>query len=221
MKNTTPSLFFIKNTLGSLEYQIMKTIWDNKTKVSVRDILNLQNKTLAYTTVMTVIDHLYRKGFLTREKIKKTYYYAPIKEKKYVVGFSLSGLFRELNHDYGKRKILYIVLSNAFIPRISIGISPYVVSVFYGFSISVLLFLLVFSGYNLFQNFNFIAIKDYYSLLISNAALFTGRLQLFVFAVIENIALSYLLGTVLSIFLIFFLLRKLSKVLDVRIFVVG
>lgn len=65
--------------LGKLEKLIMDRIWSWDHPVAVREVLeDLQReRTLAYTTVMTVMDNLHRKGVLTREKDGRAYLYRP------------------------------------------------------------------------------------------------------------------------------------------------
>jgi len=60
--------------VGELESEILTVLW-KKDKTTVREALQSlkEKRVLAYTTVMTVMDNLYKKGFLKREKIKKTY----------------------------------------------------------------------------------------------------------------------------------------------------
>ena len=55
--------------LGKLEKLIMDRLWSRDHPVAVREVLeDLQReRTLAYTTVMTVMDNLHRKGVLPRE----------------------------------------------------------------------------------------------------------------------------------------------------------
>ena len=67
----------LKGQLGSLERGIMDVIWDGPdTEVSVRDVLeSAAGKGLAYTTVMTVLDRLWRKGYLTRRRSGRAYLY--------------------------------------------------------------------------------------------------------------------------------------------------
>jgi predicted transcriptional regulator len=61
--------------LGSLESELMERVWD-RGEFSVRD-LHLEFATrLAYTTVMTTLDRLYKKGLLTRRKVGKAFHYA-------------------------------------------------------------------------------------------------------------------------------------------------
>lgn len=67
-----------KKGLGPLEHQIMDIVWKQKqaTVYSVVDELN-KKKLLAYTTVMTVMTRLSKKGILVRKKQGKTYLYHP------------------------------------------------------------------------------------------------------------------------------------------------
>ncbi len=62
----------------------MEIIWNLK-GADVRTVLNHLNKgrkqKLAYTTVMTVMTHLYQKGMLRRTKVGKGYFYRPASEK--------------------------------------------------------------------------------------------------------------------------------------------
>lgn len=61
--------------LGSLESALMKRIWQLG-ETSVRDLHSELSSRLAYTTVMTTLDRLYKKGWLKRRKEGKAYLYA-------------------------------------------------------------------------------------------------------------------------------------------------
>ena len=62
--------------LGKLESEVMERIWA-RGEISVRELhLDLASR-LAYTTVMTTLDRLYKKGLLQRRKVGKAFYYAP------------------------------------------------------------------------------------------------------------------------------------------------
>jgi predicted transcriptional regulator len=61
--------------LGSLESALMKRIWEVG-EASVRDLHCEVSSRLAYTTVMTTLDRLYKKGWLKRRKQGKAYLYA-------------------------------------------------------------------------------------------------------------------------------------------------
>jgi predicted transcriptional regulator len=65
--------------LGDLETVIMDRMWSPQDPTSVRDVLeNLRrDRTIAYTTVMTVMDKLYKKGLLHRHPEGRAYLYEP------------------------------------------------------------------------------------------------------------------------------------------------
>ncbi|GAA0466932.1 penicillinase repressor [Actinoplanes capillaceus] len=64
---------------GDLEAAIMEKLWARTRPTTVRELLPaLQaNRTLAYTTVLTVVDNLYKKGWLRREPDGRAYRYSP------------------------------------------------------------------------------------------------------------------------------------------------
>ncbi len=67
----------IKGDLGPLERAIMESLWDREDhEVTVRDVNESPaGRKSAYTTVMTVLDRLWRKGFLARRKVGCAYVY--------------------------------------------------------------------------------------------------------------------------------------------------
>jgi predicted transcriptional regulator len=60
--------------LGPLEIQVMAVVW-NCGKSSVRDVVEKLDCRLAYTTVMTTLDRLYKKGLLDRHKSERAFVY--------------------------------------------------------------------------------------------------------------------------------------------------
>jgi len=69
--------------LGSLESELMEHIW-RRGETSVRDVHIEFESRLAYTTVMTTMDRLYKKGLLRRRKVGKAYLYVPaLNEQQY------------------------------------------------------------------------------------------------------------------------------------------
>ena len=66
--------------LGDLEAEVMRRIWARGGAVTVRDILGdlEQERPIAYTTVMTVMDNLRRKGWLSRRPEGRAYRYQPL-----------------------------------------------------------------------------------------------------------------------------------------------
>jgi predicted transcriptional regulator len=62
---------------GDLESVIMQMVWDHGRPVTVRELFDQlsQDRVIAYTTVMSTMDNLHRKGWLTRVKEGKAYRY--------------------------------------------------------------------------------------------------------------------------------------------------
>lgn len=55
---------------GELEAVVMDTVWSAAEPVSVRQVREViaAEREIAYTTVMTTMDNLHRKGWLDRER---------------------------------------------------------------------------------------------------------------------------------------------------------
>jgi predicted transcriptional regulator len=70
--------------LGELERVVMERIWAASAPVPVRDVLEdvSQDRTVAYTTIMTIMDRLTRKGFLRRTKRGRAYLYEPVSSRE-------------------------------------------------------------------------------------------------------------------------------------------
>ena len=64
---------------GELEAVIMDRLWDQGRPMLVREMVEdlRSDRALAYTTVMTVMDNLYRKGWLRRERDGRAWRYEP------------------------------------------------------------------------------------------------------------------------------------------------
>jgi predicted transcriptional regulator len=62
---------------GDLEAVIMHLVWDRDDAVTVRELFDelRQERAIAYTTVMSTMDNLHRKGWLDRVKDGKAYRY--------------------------------------------------------------------------------------------------------------------------------------------------
>jgi predicted transcriptional regulator len=62
---------------GDLETVIMHLVWDHGSPVTVRKLFDelRQERAIAYTTVMSTMDNLHRKGWLARAKEGKAYLY--------------------------------------------------------------------------------------------------------------------------------------------------
>jgi predicted transcriptional regulator len=62
--------------LGPLEIAVMEILWARGDSV-VRDVVDRLERPLAYTTVMTTLDRLYKKGLLERRKFDRAFLYRP------------------------------------------------------------------------------------------------------------------------------------------------
>jgi len=71
-KNTRP----LESVYGPLEIRVLEALWARTTAACVRDI-QPQFPGVAYTTLMTTLDRLFRKGTLRREKSGRAFYYLP------------------------------------------------------------------------------------------------------------------------------------------------
>jgi predicted transcriptional regulator len=102
MEPTTPK--WLKGTkgtpfigIGPLEADILAIIWERE-RVTVRDvyeILRLQRK-IAYTTVMTVLNNLVKKGLLTQNRASTAYVYTPAITGNEVAGTILDSVVERL-----------------------------------------------------------------------------------------------------------------------------
>lgn len=64
--------------LGELERAVMEVLWDRGEPTLVRDVVRaLAERDLAYTTVMTVLDRLAKKGFVRRHRSGRAWCYLP------------------------------------------------------------------------------------------------------------------------------------------------
>jgi predicted transcriptional regulator len=63
-------------TLGVLEFELMEILW-SRGESTVRDVVQKLSRPLAYTTVMTTLDRLFKKGLLDRHKSDRAFVYSP------------------------------------------------------------------------------------------------------------------------------------------------
>jgi BlaI family penicillinase repressor len=82
-------------TLTPQELALMKIVW-RADAVTVRDVYEALRETrpIAYTTVMTMLNILETKGYLTKVKQERAYRYRPTRPARLVIG----GMVREFVH---------------------------------------------------------------------------------------------------------------------------
>ncbi|TAN21931.1 MAG: BlaI/MecI/CopY family transcriptional regulator [Acidobacteria bacterium] len=66
---------FPPGALGPLESEVMERVWQ-KGDCNVRQMVERLPQALAYTTVMTTLDRLYKKGLLERRKHQRAFVYS-------------------------------------------------------------------------------------------------------------------------------------------------
>lgn len=81
--------------LGDLERAVMSVLWDHGDDQSVRDVLTRLSpaRNLAYTTVMTVLDRLAKKGLAHRTRDGRAWLYSAASSREELTAASMrSGL---------------------------------------------------------------------------------------------------------------------------------
>jgi predicted transcriptional regulator len=80
-----------EDTLGALEREVMQLAWA-RSEVSVRDACDQLGSTFAYTTVMTTMDRLFKKGLLLRRKAGRAFVYRAAASQQQLENAVLSSL---------------------------------------------------------------------------------------------------------------------------------
>jgi len=65
-----------QSALGPLEINVMEILWE-RGESDVRSVAGKLDRRLAYTTVMTTLDRLFKKGLLQRYKLQRSFIYSP------------------------------------------------------------------------------------------------------------------------------------------------
>ncbi|MGH8957322.1 MAG: BlaI/MecI/CopY family transcriptional regulator [Acidimicrobiia bacterium] len=70
--------------LGELEARVMEAVWDRGGWLTPREVLDVltAERELAYTTVMTILVRLWRKGLLERRKDGRAFAYHPVQSRE-------------------------------------------------------------------------------------------------------------------------------------------
>lgn len=70
--------------MGELESAVMAHLWDASGPCTVREVHDAlaASRPLAYTTVMTVMDRLAKKGVVTQVRDGRAYHYVPVRTRE-------------------------------------------------------------------------------------------------------------------------------------------
>lgn len=81
----------IWNSLGHLEREVMDVVWAHE-QTTVREVQGLLSRPIAYTTVMTTLDRLFKKGFVGRSRSGRAFVYAAARSRQQTEAFVATGL---------------------------------------------------------------------------------------------------------------------------------
>jgi predicted transcriptional regulator len=76
MRRIFPPFWFSFRRLGPLELRMLDGLWA-RGSATVRELVESDYPDLAYTTLMTTLDRLFKKGLLTRTEEGRAFRYAP------------------------------------------------------------------------------------------------------------------------------------------------
>jgi len=74
-RSTTANANHALPSLGHLEAGVMEVLWTHG-ESSVRDVVDRLERPLAYTTIMTTLDRLFKKGLLARRREARAFIYS-------------------------------------------------------------------------------------------------------------------------------------------------
>lgn len=96
-------------TLGALETEVMEAIWRRGGEVRVRDMHARFRARLAYTTLMTTMDRLYKKSLLERRKEGRAFLYSARVTRRQLAFHAGAGLIRDLLDSEGEPALSFLV----------------------------------------------------------------------------------------------------------------
>ena len=95
--------------LGALETEVMEVVWRHDGERRVRDVHSALLGRLAYTTLMTTMDRLFKKGLLERRKHGRAFAYRARVTRRQLVLDAGAGLLRGLIDSEGEPALSFLV----------------------------------------------------------------------------------------------------------------
>lgn len=86
---------------GGLEQEVLDVLMESKEPLKPAEVLKKIKKELAYTTVLTILQRLYKKGLIDREQRKNAYAYFTKKILLKTTKENLSNVYNGLLNSYG------------------------------------------------------------------------------------------------------------------------
>ena len=90
----------LESRLGVLERQVMNVVWEAG-EINVREACERLDATVAYTTVMTTMDRLFKKRLLARRKVGRAFVYSAAATRDQLEGAVASELVQSLLQQHG------------------------------------------------------------------------------------------------------------------------
>lgn len=90
---------------GGSEQKIIDALWNSEKALKPSEVKSLLKDDLAYSTVKTVLERLFEKDVLKREKIGNAYLYSPKQSREKFAVKSLKDIFQKILDSYGSLAI--------------------------------------------------------------------------------------------------------------------
>jgi predicted transcriptional regulator len=94
----------IQTAFGALERDVLRVLWLDG-DLAVRDVQARLDRPVAYTTVMTTLDRLFKKGILSRRRDGRAFVYSaalsPQELRASIAGHVLSGILKSQQAEAG------------------------------------------------------------------------------------------------------------------------
>jgi predicted transcriptional regulator len=94
----------VERSLGDLERDVMGIVWAHG-EISVRDACERLGSSVAYTTVMTTMDRLFKKRLLDRRKVGRAFVYRASATREELEGAVATELMHSLLHGDGSEPL--------------------------------------------------------------------------------------------------------------------
>jgi predicted transcriptional regulator len=90
----------LESRLGALEREVMEVVW-KAGEINVREACERLESSVAYTTVMTTMDRLFKKRLLSRRKVGRAFVYAAAASRDEMEGAVATELVQSLLERHG------------------------------------------------------------------------------------------------------------------------
>jgi predicted transcriptional regulator len=94
----------LESRLGALERAVMGVVW-KAGEINVREACELLDSSVAYTTVMTTMDRLFKKRLLARRKVGRAFVYAATATRDEMEGAVATELVQSLLQRHGSEPL--------------------------------------------------------------------------------------------------------------------